>query len=56
VRLRQDDRLDVVVPFGLRDVFAMHLRPNRGMPNGATHDAKARRCLETWPELSVEWW
>ena len=56
VRLGADDRLEIAAPYGLRDIFAMHLRPNRLLPNGPTHDAKARRCLEIWPEITVEWW
>jgi hypothetical protein len=56
IRLARDDRFEVVAPYGLRDLFALHIRPNRMMPNGATHDAKARRCLAIWPEVTVEWW
>lgn len=56
VRLTPDDELEIAAPFSLRDVFAMHLRPNRILPNGPSHDAKAKRCLEVWPELTVEWW
>ena len=56
VRLTPADELDIAAPFGLHDVLAMHLRPNRLLPNGPTHDAKARRCLQVWPELTVEWW
>jgi hypothetical protein len=56
VRLTSEDELDIAAPYGLRDVLAMHLRPNRLLPNGPTHDAKAKRCLAVWPELSVEWW
>jgi hypothetical protein len=56
IRLMRSDRFEVVVPYGLRDLFALHIRPNRMMPNGATHNAKARRCLTIWPEVTVEWW
>jgi uncharacterized protein len=56
IRLMGEGGFEIVAPFGLRDVFAMHLRPNRTLPNGPTHDAKARRCVEIWPELTVEWW
>jgi hypothetical protein len=56
IRLARDDRFEVVAPYGLRDLFALHIRPNRMMPNGATHDAKAKRCLALWPEVTVEWW
>ncbi|WP_342361021.1 nucleotidyltransferase family protein [Terrarubrum flagellatum] len=56
VRLTEGDRIDVVAPYGLRDIFAMHLRPNRSLPNGPTHDAKAKRCQAIWPMVTVEWW
>ena len=56
VRLTTAGELELVAPYGLRDVFAMHVRPNRMLPNGPTHNAKARRCLKVWPELTVEWW
>ena len=56
IRLMPDGSFDVLSPYGLHDLFAMHLRPNRTHPNGATHNAKAQRCLDTWPEITVEWW
>jgi uncharacterized protein len=56
VRLVAEGKVEITAPYGLRDIFAMHLRPNRLLPNGPTHDAKARRCLEIWPEITVEWW
>lgn len=56
IRLTRDGGFEIVAPYGLRDVFAMHLRPNRAFPNGATHDVKAQRCLKIWPEITVEWW
>ena len=53
VRLEADDRLTLVAPFGLEDLFALRLRPN---PNRRTAgfrrtavSAKAR-----WPEVTVE--
>jgi hypothetical protein len=54
VRLQADERLDILAPFGLDDLFAMRLRPNprRGLARGWTKviaSAKAR-----WPELTVE--
>ena len=56
VRLVAEGKVEIAAPYGLRDIFSMHLRPNRLLPNGPTHDAKARRCLEIWPEVTVEWW
>jgi hypothetical protein len=56
VRLTSDDRLDVVAPFGLDDIFSMTVRPNYALPNKATHDNKAARALAVWPELRVIPW
>lgn len=56
VRLEQDGRLDVVAPFGLADLFAMVIRPNRVMDNRAPHAAKAARVKAIWPEVTVIPW
>jgi hypothetical protein len=53
VRLDADDRLVILAPFGLEDIFAMRLRPNpsrvtAGFARTAA-SAKAR-----WPEISIE--
>ena len=56
VRLEHNDRLDIVAPFGLDDLFAMRLRPNRALGNGPSHDAKARRFKALWPEVTAELW
>jgi len=56
VRLEQDGRLDVVAPFGLADLFAMVIRPNRTMDNRASHAAKAARTKAIWPEVTVIPW
>jgi uncharacterized protein len=55
VRMEADDSLSVFAPFGLEDLFAMHLRPNPLRVKGAggwdrtTASAQAR-----WPEITVE--
>jgi hypothetical protein len=56
IRLTDDDRFDIFAPFGLEDIFAMILRPNRVLPNQATHEKKAARAKATWPELTVIPW
>ena len=53
VRLEADDRLSIMAPFGLDDLFALRIRPNptrhaRGLPQ-IIAKAKAR-----WPELTAE--
>lgn len=55
-RLRPDDEIDVFAPFGLDDVFALRVRPNRVLDNAATHTAKAARMRALWPELTIEPW
>lgn len=55
VRMEADDSLSVFAPFGLEDLFALHLRPNPLRVKGAggwertTGSAQAR-----WPEITVE--
>jgi len=56
VRLEHDDRLDVVAPFGLDDMFAMVVRPNHALDNAAAHASKARRSKSIWPEITVLPW
>jgi hypothetical protein len=56
IRLEDDDRLDVAAPFGLDDVFAMVIRPNRALDNAVSHRAKARRAQAIWPEVTVIPW
>jgi hypothetical protein len=52
VRMRGDDGLEVIAPFGLNDLFAMRLRPNphRDTPHFARIAAKLK---QRWPELTI---
>ena len=45
--------LTVTAPFGLDDVFALRIRPNRRHNNRFTHREKAARAKATWPEITV---
>jgi hypothetical protein len=56
VRLEEDDRLDVAAPFGLDDLFAMVIRPNRALDNAVSHTRKAQRAQAIWPEVIVMPW
>jgi uncharacterized protein len=56
VRLEHDDRLDVVAPFGLDDLFSMVIRPNYALENAVSHLRKARRAQAIWPEVIVVPW
>jgi hypothetical protein len=52
VRLERDDRLTVVAPFGLEDLFALRMRPN---PIRRTNgfDRAAASAIARWPELQA---
>jgi hypothetical protein len=53
VRLEPDDRLTVVAPFGLDDLFALRLRPNPMRLTGG-FARTAASATARWPEISVE--
>jgi uncharacterized protein len=53
VRLERDDRLTVVAPFGLDDLFALRMRPNPTRKTGG-FARTAANLKARWPELSVE--
>jgi hypothetical protein len=52
VRLTPDDRLDIIAPFGLDDLFALRMRPNPTRPT-SNYDRTAESLLRRWPELRV---
>ena len=54
VRLQANDELCVVAPFGLADLFAMRLRPNRQRPVIASYERIAASAKTRWPEIVVE--
>ncbi len=56
VRLEVHDRLDIVAPFGLDDLFAMVIRPNFLLNNADSHNRKAARAQAIWPEVTVLPW
>ena len=53
VRLESDDRLHIVAPFGLADLFSLRLRPNprRKTVGFARASADVRR---RWPEVVID--
>lgn len=46
----------VCAPFGLSDLYAMVVRPNKAIIDRAVYEAKAMRWVQTWPKLSVIPW
>ncbi|MFM2354395.1 MAG: hypothetical protein RLZZ528_131 [Pseudomonadota bacterium] len=56
IRMGTDDSLTLYAPYGLDDIFAFRITPNPVLDNRATHEAKAKRQLVHWPELTVVPW
>jgi hypothetical protein len=56
VRLEADDRLTILAPFGLDDVFSFRIAPNPALQNRPAHEAKAARAKSIWPEITVVPW
>ncbi len=54
VRLEADDRITVVAPFGLDDVFAMVIRPNPCRPLARQWAQVTARARARWPEVTIE--
>lgn len=55
VRMEADDSLSVFAPFGLEDLFALHLRPNPLRVKGAGGWARTTGSAQArWPEITVE--
>jgi hypothetical protein len=52
-RLEADDRLTIIAPFGLEDVFALRLRPNPRR-RVAGFDRIVAGIRSRWPEIIVE--
>jgi hypothetical protein len=53
IRLEPDGELDIIAPFGLKDVFDMIIRPNPSRRDDPGLTAKAEKARMIWPELSV---
>jgi len=52
----REDQLEVFAPFGLADLFAMHVRPNPILAPAAVYEAKTKRWVQEWPQLTVLPW
>lgn len=50
------DGLVVCAPYGLRDLFALAVRPNKTLVSEDVYTAKASRWRSTWPDLQVIGW
>ena len=53
---REAGTFSVCAPFGLRDLFALVVRPNRTLTTRAVYEAKSTRWQAAWPRLTVLPW
>ncbi|MEY2425170.1 MAG: uncharacterized protein QOI61_742 [Actinomycetota bacterium] len=53
---RESGRFTVCAPFGLRDLFALVVRPNKALISVDVYETKARRWQAEWPQLEVLEW
>jgi hypothetical protein len=51
-----DGGVEIAAPFGLDDLFALRMAPNRALPVRADHAAKAARIRFLWPEVEILPW
>lgn len=56
VQLTSNGEMRSLHPFGLDDIFAMRIQPNRLLPNQETHRAKCARARALWPGVIIEDW
>jgi hypothetical protein len=53
---RTSDESVVYAPYGLDDLFAMVVRPNKQQITPEVYAAKVRRWLQSWPSLEIVPW
>jgi hypothetical protein len=53
---RESGMFTVCAPFGLRDLFALVVRPNKTLISVDVYETKARRWQAEWPDLEVLDW
>jgi hypothetical protein len=55
VSLRRN-RLSIIAPYGLEDLFAMRVRPNKRLVTEEVYRTKVARWKDCWPELQIADW
>lgn len=50
------EEINVFAPFGLDDLLAMTIRPNKVQTTKANYEQKIKRWCDTWPQLTVIPW
>jgi hypothetical protein len=55
-RLDTADKMEIIAPFGLDDLFSFRMVPNPVLDNRISHTRKGERAKAIWPELTVIPW
>jgi hypothetical protein len=55
-RLEANDRIRIVAPFGLDELFSFRIVPNHALENRPLHERKSAQLQAIWPQLRVEPW
>ena len=50
------DGIQAHAPYGLADVFAMHLRPHRRLAPREVYETKAEEYQQRWPSVTADPW
>ncbi len=56
VRLAEGGLLEVYAPYGLHDLFAMHIRPNKLQISRTIYEQMVASFTARWPEATAETW
>ena len=54
VRLDADGEMELLAPFGLEQLFSLHVRPVEALADRAGWNAKCVRQHKLWPEISFD--
>lgn len=49
-------KISIIAPFGLKDLFAIQVRPNKRLVTEEVYRAKTTRWKQCWPELKITDW
>lgn len=53
---RNGSEIEVFAPYGLDDVFGMHMRPHKRIAPQAVYDSKVEQYRNRWPSLTADAW
>lgn len=52
----EEEKISIIAPYGLEDLFAMRVRPNKRLVTEEVYRTKVGRWKDCWPELKIGDW